>query len=268
MCYDISFKVQVAELADYFPDLVFDDQIEIDFDKAVHIMGHAYAEHPIIYRNRDDKQLHLKLMEWGCIPFFVKEEKEFVKQRATMLNARGERILEDTKSYWYKIRNRRCLVPMSAFYEHRAVKGFKKKIPYHISLKNEPLLFVAGLYSVVELPDANSGEVIKRFTYTLITRNANEVMRQIHNNGDNRGRMPLMLPPHLALEWLNEDLSEDQYKNILHFEMPASSLDYYPVDTIRSPKARPDGKRKDEMFEWPNLPPLGKDDPGENLFSV
>ena len=41
MCYDISFTINVKQLADYFPDLVFDDQIKIDFDNAVHILGHA-----------------------------------------------------------------------------------------------------------------------------------------------------------------------------------------------------------------------------------
>ena len=40
MCYDISFTVNVKELGEYFPDLVFDSQIEINFDATIHIMGH------------------------------------------------------------------------------------------------------------------------------------------------------------------------------------------------------------------------------------
>jgi len=31
MCYDIAFTVKIAQLTDYFPDLVFDSQIDIDF---------------------------------------------------------------------------------------------------------------------------------------------------------------------------------------------------------------------------------------------
>ena len=27
MCYDISFTVEIKQLSDYFPDLVFDEQI-------------------------------------------------------------------------------------------------------------------------------------------------------------------------------------------------------------------------------------------------
>jgi putative SOS response-associated peptidase YedK len=57
---------------DYFPDLVHDDQFTINFENSVHIAGHAYREQPVIYQNREDGRLHLKLMEWGCIPFYVK----------------------------------------------------------------------------------------------------------------------------------------------------------------------------------------------------
>src|SRR6478735_7118165 len=98
MCYDISFTVNMRELSDYFPDLIFDEQLEIDFSQSVHIIGHAYGKHPIIYKQQEDQELHCRSMEWGCIPFYVKEEKSFLRQRATMLNARSERVLEDPKS--------------------------------------------------------------------------------------------------------------------------------------------------------------------------
>ena len=91
----------MRELSDYFPELVFDQQMQFDFDQGIHIMGHSYGEDPIICLNTLDKKLHCRAMEWGCIPFYVKEEKSFLKQPATMLNARSERILDDPKSFWY-----------------------------------------------------------------------------------------------------------------------------------------------------------------------
>jgi len=260
MCYDISFQVNIKELADYFPDLIIDGQLEMSFE-GVHIMGHSYGDHPIIYRNREDQRLHCAAMEWGCIPFYVKDEKQFVRQRASMLNARSERVLEDEKSYWYKIRNRRCLIPVTGIYEHRAIKGWKKKVPYFIKLKEQPLFFIPGLYSVTELPDTSTGEMIKRMTYTLMTRNANEVMRMIHNDGDNRGRMPLFLTMELANEFLTDDLPTERYKEILAFEMSSEQMDYHPVYTIRSPKGRPDDKAKNEYWEWEKLPALGEMEP-------
>ena len=99
MCYDISFTINIEEITQYLPELIFEGQLDIPFD-TTHIVGHGFGEHPIIYRNRDDGHLHCRLMEWGCIPYYVKEEKKFVRQRASMLNARSERILGDEKSYW------------------------------------------------------------------------------------------------------------------------------------------------------------------------
>lgn len=256
MCYDISFTVNIKEIGDYIPDLVYDSQISINFDATTHIMGHAYGEHPIIYINRDDQKVHCRLMEWGCIPYYVKEEKSFVPQRASMLNARSERILGDDKSYWYKIRNRRCLIPVSGIFEHREVTGWKKKVPYFISLKNQPVFFIPGLYSVAELPDLETGEMVKRFTFTIITRNANSLMEKIHNGGDNKFRMPLFLPLDLSREWLTQDLSEERYKHLLDFEMPSETLDYHTVFTIRGRSPRPDAKMKNEAWEWEKLPEL------------
>lgn len=255
MCYDVSFTVEIKQLSDYFPDLIFDSQIDINFD-GTHIIGHTYGDHPIIFKNREDNKLHVKAMQWGCIPFYVKDIESFKRQRASMLNARSERILEDTKSYWYKIRNRRCLIPLNGFYEHRKVAGFKRKVPYYIDLKQQQMFFLPGLYSVAELVDKETGEMLKVWSYTLITRNANSVMKQIHNDGENKWRMPLLLPFELSKKWVEEVLSLEDYKAILNFEMPTEEMNYIPVYSIRTSEIRPDNKNKNEYYEWENLPVL------------
>ena len=256
MCYDISFTVDIRQISEYFPELVWDEQIKIDFEKAAHIMGHAYGEQPVIFMDREDGLQHLTMMEWGCIPFYVKDEKAYAKTRALMLNARSEKILDDPKSYWNKIRNRRCLVPVTGFYEHRKVKSHTNKIPYLITLKEQPLFFLPALYSVAELPDKATGELVKRFTFTVVTRTANTVMAAIHNEGSNTGRMPLLLPLSGSKKWLDDSLGEDEYREILNYQMPNEALEFKTVWTIRSPKLRPDEKRKDEEFIWEGLEPL------------
>ena len=250
MCYDISLITPLTAVAANFPGIIMDEEISMDTDKSIHLIGHSYGEHPIIFRNREDLQLHCRLMEWGCIPFYIKDEGSFLKQRAFMLNARSERILEDKNSYWHKIRNRRCLVPIDGFYEHRKVQGFKNKIPYYITVKKQPLFFLPGLYSVVELPDKQTGELLRRFTFTIITRAANSLMQQIHNDGDNKGRMPLLLPFEKAKKWMEEELTPEAYQEIINFEMNQDELNYNTVFSIRTNKLRPDGKRKNEPFQW------------------
>lgn len=260
MCYDISFTISLSELGDYFPDLVMDDQLSFDFD-ATHIVAHDHGFHPILYKPRGEERVHCRMMEWGCIPYYVKDEKQYSRQRTGMLNARSERILTDEKSYWFKIRNRRCLIPVSGVYEHRAIKGWKKKVPYFIQLSKQPLFFIPGLYSVVELPDMSTGEMLKRYTYTLITRSANDVMSKIHNSGENRGRMPLFLPFELSQQWLDNELDETKFKDILNYEMPSEDMNFRPVFTIRSQKLRPDNEAKNAYWEWEKLPELGSMDP-------
>lgn len=253
MCYDISFTVAMKKLSDYFPELQYEGQINFEF-QPVHVMGHSYATHPIIYWNRELELLQCRLMEWGVIPYYIKSEIEFAGRRASMLNIRSERILDDAKSYWYKIRHRRCLVPVTGIYEHRVVEGWKKKVPYFIEIKDQPVFFLPGLYSVAELPGRESGEMEKVFSYAIITRAANSLMQQIHNGGDNAGRMPLFLPLDLSKKWLSEDLADNEYRELLEYEMQSGNLAYRPVATIRSPKQREDGKAKNEYYEWPGLP--------------
>ena len=261
MCYDVSFTVDIRVLGDYFPDLVYDEQISFNFEAGTHIMGHAYGDHPIIYRNRTDQQLHCRLMEWGCVPYYIKDLASFAKQRPLMLNARSERILGDEKSYWNKIRNRRCLIPVRGIYEHRGIKGWKKKVPYYITVQGQDLFFLPGLYSVAEIADTQTGEMRPLHSFTLITRKANELMANIHNDGDNRGRMPLFLPLGLSKKWVEEELSPETYQAILDHEWPSEQLRATPVFTIRSAKARPDGLLKNEFYDWEKLPPLGELNP-------
>ena len=145
---------------------------------------------------------------------------------------------------------------MTGFYEHREVKGLKKKIPYFIGLKEQDTFFLPGLYSVAELPNKETGEVKKRFTFTILTRAANKLMQEIHNGGTNKNRMPLMLPLELSKKWVNEEISAEEYKAILAYEIPVKDMHYKTVYTIRTTEERPDGKAKNELYDWENVPEI------------
>jgi hypothetical protein len=66
--------------------------------------------------------------------------------------------------------------------------------------------------------------------------------------------MPLFLPLELSKEFLEEDLSNKRYQEILEFEMPEEKMGAITVYTIRSGKPRPDGKTKNEYWEWEKFP--------------
>jgi len=256
MCYDISFTTQINDLSHYFPDLIFTHQISIAFEPA-HIAGHAYGEHPIIFNDKETNATHCQLMEWGCIPFYIKDEAAYKKQRATMLNARSEKILNDNKSFWNKIKDKRCLIPVTGFFEHRHVKGFKNKIPYLLQLKQQPVFFLPGLYNIAQLPDVETGELIERFSFSIITRSANALMEQIHNGGANAGRMPLMLPFELSKKWIDLSLTSEEMTDILAYEIHPEAMQFKTVYSLRTATGRTDGLAKDAEYRWENLAELG-----------
>jgi putative SOS response-associated peptidase YedK len=260
MCYDISFTAKLKELPNYFPELEESPQLSFDFGSD-HIIAHQYPEYPIV--RKDGDSVIIQFMEWGVIPFYIKDENKFIRQRASMLNARAERILDDPKSVWYKIKNRRCLIPVTGIFEHRGIVGWKNKVPYFITLKDQPLFFLPGLYTVTDLPNTGTGELVKRHTFTLVTRAANPLLANIHNDGEHRYRMPLFLSLDLSKQWIRSKLPEEKYREILNYEMSQENMNYIPVWTIRSPKPRPDGKLKTDFWEWKDLPVLGERNPPE-----
>ena len=250
MCYDISYKITLNSIEDYFGNIDIDPQIDFDFEKE-HVLAQAFSKYPVVLF--EDGRYQLKLFEWGVIADYM-NTPEKLKMRTSMCNARSEKIIDDKRSVWHRIRNKRCLIPVNGIFEHREISGWKKKVPYYVELKERKIFCIPGLYHYAPIPDVETGEA--RGTFTLITRAANSVMRQIHNSGDQAFRMPLFLPKELELKWLQPDLSDTDIQSILDFEMPADSLAYRAVYTIRSPKPRPDSLSKTAAFEWPDLPPL------------
>jgi len=231
-----------------------------------HVQGSAiFPDYPIIFRAKDG-QLHLKLMSWSCLARWVKEKPDnkdpkTIKLRNGYLNARSERILDDPSSLWYKIKDNRCLIPVSGILEHRGVLGWKKSIPYHVRPKDQKEFFLPALYSVNNVVDKDTGELVEFYSFALITEDANELMRMIHNSGDNPFRMPLFLPFAMAMEFISPDLSEQRYREILAYKIPSEDLAYHSTFTIRSSKPHPLGLRKHEPYEWPGQPPLGEKNP-------
>ncbi|MBE7171241.1 MAG: SOS response-associated peptidase family protein [Williamsia sp.] len=251
MCYDISFIDELNKIKEYIPDLNIKEKGDFDPDTMVHVQAQAFRSYPII--TFEDDQYTLDRFEWGVIAPYMNTPEKIKKSRSLMCNAQSEKVL-DKKSYWHRISQNRCLIPVTGIYEHRDIPGWKHKVPYHVSIKNRDMFCIPGLYTDSPRPDPETGEV--KTTFTLLTREANELMSQIHNGGGDKFRMPLFLPKKLELQWLQPDLEPDEIQAILNFEIPSESLRYWPVFTIRTTKERPDHKMKNEPYTWPELPEL------------
>jgi putative SOS response-associated peptidase YedK len=147
-----------------------------------------------------DHPNEIRLLTWGLIPYWVKDTKSASEIRTKTFNAKSE-TLSEKPSFRNSLRRKRCLVPVSGFYEWQAQE--KRKIPYYITLKEQPILALAGLYDIWTNPE--SGEVLN--TFTIVTTHANPMMEVIHNL---KKRMPVILNSDGERIWL--DISSDPVK--------------------------------------------------------
>ncbi|WP_432327732.1 SOS response-associated peptidase [Mucilaginibacter sp. P25] len=227
----------------------------------------SFPTHPIVVNRQ---MLALANMSWGVVPIFVDDPKQRQIQRRNYVNARSERVIEDKRSYWYKLRKNRCLIPATGIYEHRKVQGFKNKIPYHVSLVGREQFYVPALYQVSQEVDHSTGEIYSFASFAMLTRGANEKMSWIHNDGDNKHRMPLFLTKEMEQAWVLDDLSDDDIDEIFHYSIPSDQIKHYPVFSIRGGKAQPEGKERDAFYDWGGkLPVYDQDEPPQvqsNLF--
>jgi putative SOS response-associated peptidase YedK len=283
MCLDISFKIDETEdsLLEYLPNLIVDPQLKFELEDNAHICALDRPKTRIIYTNAEGLPT-MTLMRWGIMTdYMARDEKEFAKYQGNMFNARSERFF-DTDSIWSRLTMNKCLIVAPGIYEHRKIIGWKMKVPYYVSLKSGKPLLIPGLYYYLKLTkeelksiqamgnkelnralnkilNLETGEIIG--TFTMFTIGANELMKDIHNDGENKFRMPLFMQPERAIKWINPKLSTRDAKEFLPYQIPSEDLNAWPVDTIRTTNLRKDGKRKHEPYEWKNLPPLGNDYP-------
>lgn len=152
-------------------------------------------------------------MYWGLIPSWSKDEKIAGK----MINARAETLLQKP-SFSRLVRKNRCIVISDGYYEWKKEGDFK--IPFYIRKKDGGFLPMAGLYDVWIDPDGN-----RKFTYTVITTDADDNVRDIHN------RMPAILDMDEVEKWI--DWQRYSYNEALSLLRPnGDNLDFYPVSKL------------------------------------
>ena len=131
----------------------------------------------------------LALLRWGLVPPWAKE----LAVGTRMINARAEGV-EAKPAFRAAVRERRCLVPATGFYEWKGLPG--RKQPYAITVER-PLFAFAGLW---ETWAPRAGEPVE--TFTIITTDANPAIASVHD------RMPVILPREAEEAWLTGDTKD------------------------------------------------------------
>ena len=129
-------------------------------------------------------------------------ERKFVTMEAGLvstidskryINARAETI-EQLPTFRAAFRKRRCLIPMSGFYEPDHVTNSKD--PYYFHLADDRPFVCAGIWERSETP---AGKV---YSYSVITVPANEAVSVVHD------RMPAMLDNAAQALWLDPAIED------------------------------------------------------------
>jgi putative SOS response-associated peptidase YedK len=227
MCYDMSFFASIKLAAQY---LKIPDPGDLDFFPTYHQVAQTYCKWPVAI---NDGGIKIKLFEWGLIANYMNTPEKIKQYRSSMANARSEKMLDDSASVWHRLRHQRCLVFTTGFFEHRDI-GAKKKLPYFITIKDQPVFCFAGLYHYSPMPDKETGEMFG--TFAIVTKPANDLMAKIHNAKPNGNRMPVVLTQQDAQKWLQPDLSDAEVRQIMDYEFPSSQMVSWPVHSIRTRK--------------------------------
>jgi putative SOS response-associated peptidase YedK len=128
-------------------------------------------------------------MRWGWPQVWLAREGKDPWRSAPLINAKFEEAAG--KRTWAAAwRDRRCLVPMSGFYEWE--KRGKERVPF-LFTPTVPCAF-AGLWGAFDGPEGPVSCV------AILTSAPNEVVAPVHD------RMPVMLPEESWEAWLAEGL--------------------------------------------------------------
>ncbi len=159
---------------------------------------------PIVLIEKD--VLTIRPLRWGLVPFWAKDVKSAAKY--SLINAKGEEIAEK-RSYKAAFERRRCIVPVTGFYEWKR-EGEGPKRPFAIHSAQEPILSLAGVWEHWEGRDGAASVD----SFSIITTEANATMSRVHD------RMPVILSPKNEAEWL--DPSNHDLRSLQKLLKPAS----------------------------------------------
>lgn len=161
------------------------------------------------------------------------DNKAYYKEAARYgagLNARSEKLY-DHFIYKYGADSRRCVIPVTGFFEpHTAPKKFK--IPFYFEGVDTDILSLAGIYTITK---------DKYLTFTILTKAATPLFEKIHNT---KNRRPVILQKENVKDWLSDGTTPDGVERLVKNDMPDNGFNAYPVSKdLYSPKVdanRPD----------------------------
>jgi putative SOS response-associated peptidase YedK len=160
------------------------------------------------------------LLRWGLVPRWAKD----LDYGARTINARSE-TAPTKASFRAAWRHRRCLVPVTGFFEWQKTTGGQKQ-PFYFYRSDEPLMLLAGLWE--HWPGNDDTGPVQ--TFTILTTEANDQVSGLHD------RMPVMIEPADRAAWLTPEADADQLAGLCE-SRPWPTINAHPISRrVNSPK--------------------------------
>lgn len=170
-------------------------------------------------------------MRWGFIPPWYKDPKD----GPLIINARAESVA-DKPAFREAARKRRCLVPVSGFYEWKREGG--RSWPWYVTRADGAPLVLAGIWQPWKPADGDESLL----TFAIVTAEAGPPVDRIHN------RVPVVIEQPDWPLWLGE--AGLGAARLMHAP-PPDVLTMWPV----SPKVNSRKAHGPELIEpWPEAP--------------
>jgi len=204
MCFTVAIVrnntlLTTEKYYDSLPD-VWEKKYDLpEFPDYYFVSGFTHPQLPVI------KEDGICLYEWGLIPSRVKDFKSAEEIRSKTLNAVGETIFQKP-SFRKCIESRRCVLPVTGFFEYRDINGVK--YPYFIQSTDNECLLLGSIYD--SWINESTGEI--RNTFSIVTTPANILMEKIHNL---KKRMPLILSFENSYQWIDKSIDIQVIKNLI-----------------------------------------------------
>jgi putative SOS response-associated peptidase YedK len=226
MCYHSSKAYSIDEIEAYFNAQV-QEEIRENWNPYYHENGFDHQLSPVVTAPGS-----IGYFSWGLIPWYTKELKQAEMIRNQTLNCISEEMYEKPSFRDSANDAKRCLIPMTGFYEWKwqDSKG-KEKTPHYVFVKEQKIFSVAGIYSTWKDKSNNS----ITHSYSVLTTSANQLMEEIHNS---KKRMPVIIPREYESDWLNQSLTKEDVIALCK-PFDTTKMDAYPISKRITSKKDP-----------------------------
>ena len=241
MCAHTSQIQKVDQFEEHYQVKLSDENQREKFDQpSYHIIGFTHAQLLIIPQEKPNV---LAAATWGIAPESqkVEELKSYYKEARKFgggINARAEKVF-DHFLYKQSIFLKRCIIPVSAFFEPHDHNG--NKYPFVFKPLDKPFLSLAGIYTRIE----------NKVTFAILTQEASPLFAKIHNK---KNRQPVILNNEQMNLWLSKHLDQNEIKKLLNSHYDEDLLNYHPVSSdLFSPKINSDVKEIIDKVDYQGL---------------